>query len=310
MQNKKRLINFKYLQKEKTQEIFTGYLMLLPFLVIIFVFIIYPVIYSFRISFMDFTFLNPSDARWVAFKNYIVLFKDKSFLQSIKNTIKMLSVIVPIQTIISLVLANILNSKLRFKLAFRTIYYLPYITSFVAVGAIMVHLFSKNGIISRFLTFFGFDNVTWYADSRYAFYLVAGIIIWTQIGFYMIIYLSALQDISSTVYEAAQIDGANRFQVFFFITIPLLRYTTLLVLIMGVIATLQVFDLPYVISTTGEALPGSPGGTTLTMVMFLYTQAFRYFNIGRASAAAFIIFVIIFIITIGINSFKYFKKEF
>jgi len=310
MQNKKRLINFKYLQKEKTQEIFTGYLMLLPFLVIISVFIIYPVIYSFRISFMDFTFLNPSDAKWVAFKNYIVLFKDKSFLQSIKNTIKMLSIIVPIQTIFSLVLANILNSKLRFKPAFRTIYFLPYITSLVAVGAIMVHLFSKNGIISRFLTFFGFDNVTWYADYRYAFYLVAGTIIWTQIGFYMVIYLSALQDISSTVYEAAYIDGANRFQIFFFITIPLLRYTTLLVLVMGVIATLQIFDLPYVISTTGEALSGSPGGTTLTMVMFLYTQAFRYFNMGYASAAAFIIFCMIFIITIGINSFKYFKKEF
>ena len=126
----------------------------------------------------------------------------------------------------------------------------------------------------------------------------------------MVIYLSALQDISSTVYEAAYIDGANRFQIFFFITIPLLRYTTLLVLVMGVIATLQIFDLPYVISTTGEALSGSPGGTTLTMVMFLYTQAFRYFNMGYASAAAFIIFCMIFIITIGINSFKYFKKEF
>jgi len=265
---KKRFINFKYLQKEKTKEIFTGYLMLLPFLVIISVFIIYPVICSFRISFMDFTFLNISSAKWIGFRNYIALFKDQSFLQTIKNTIKMLIIIVPVQTIVSLVLANILNSNLRFKPIFRTIYFLPYVTSLVAVGAIMVHLFSKNGIISRFLTFFGFDNVTWYADSRYAFYLVAGTIIWTQIGFYM------------------------------------------LVLVMGVIATLQIFDLPYVISTTGEALPGSPGGTTLTMVMFLYTQAFRYFNIGYASAAAFIIFFIIFIITVGINSFKYFKKEF
>jgi multiple sugar transport system permease protein len=289
-------INF--LKTERAKEVATGYLLLFPFLLIISTLIIFPIIYSFRISFMDFSYLDLAGSRYIFFDNYRELFQDKTFLTSLKNTLKLLVLVVPLQTTISLILANILNLKLKLKGFYRAVFFIPYITSPVAVGAIMVYLFNKGGLFTKFLTNFGLDNVAWYADSRYAFYLIVGIIVWTQIGFYSVIYLSALQNISMNIYEAAWIDGATKSQIFFNITIPLLKPTTFLVLVMGGIATLQIFDQPYIISTTGQALPGSPGDTTLTMVMYLYTQAFRYFKMGYASAAAFIIFLMIFLITI------------
>lgn len=286
------------LKGNKARDMGAGLFFIAPFLLISGIFIFYPIIYSFLISFKDFTFLNPSAAEWVGFDNYTTLLHDETFKTAIWNTGKLLLFVVPLQTVIALILAVVLNSKLKMKSFFRTVFYLPYITSPVAVGAVMVYLFSHNGIVTKFMTHFGLDNVAWYADGRYAFYLIVIIILWTQIGFYTVMYLSGLQGISEDIYEAAKMDGATKVQTFFKITVPLLKPTTFLVLFMGGLATLQIFEQPYVVSTTGGALPGSPGDSTLTMVMFLYTQAFKYYNMGYASAAAFVIFIMIFSITV------------
>ncbi|KGP74476.1 carbohydrate ABC transporter permease [Pontibacillus yanchengensis] len=286
------------ISRTRLKEIGTGVFFMAPFLLIAGIFIFYPILYSLQISFQNFSYLNPSAAEWVGLENYRKLLQDTTFLTAIWNTVKLLIIVLPIQTIISLVLANILNSKIKGKSFFRIVFYLPYITSPIAVGAVMVYLFNQDGLVTRFFTLFGLENVAWYTDGDYAFYLIVLIIIWTQIGFYTVIYLSGLQSIPEDLYEAARIDGASRLQQFLHITVPLLKPTTFLVLFMGGLATLQIFEQPYVVSTTGGALPGSPGDSTLTMVMYLYTQAFKYFEMGYASAAAFIIFVMIFSLTV------------
>jgi multiple sugar transport system permease protein len=284
--------------KREFRENLTGLLLFGPFLLLASTFILYPILYSFFISFKEFSFLNPAAAKWVGLRNYFALFQDSRFLTALWNTVKLVLLVVPAQTIIALLLANVLNSKLKARTFFRTVFYLPYVTSPVAVGAVMIHLFKKNGIATEFFALFGLENVAWFTSGSYAFPLITMVIVWTQIGFYTVIYLGGLQSISPQLYEAASLDGASKFKQFIHITLPLLKPTTFLVLVMGVLATLQIFEQPYVISTSGGALPGSPGDTTLTLVMYLYTQAFRYYEMGFASAAAFVIFTLIFIITL------------
>ncbi|GBE23565.1 lactose transport system permease protein LacF [bacterium BMS3Bbin01] len=206
---------------------------------------------------------------------------------------------VPIQTGIALLLASALNARIRARGFFRTIYFLPYITAPVAVGAIMVVLFQRRGIVTMLLhELVGTPLVTWYARPPYAFILVVFVLIWTQVGFFTVLYLAGLQNIGKDVYEAAAVDGAGARQRFRYVTVPLLRPTSFLVVVIGIIVTLQVFEQPFVLSTTGGALPGSPGDSTLTMVMYLYTEAFRYFDMGIAAAAALVIFVVIVAFTL------------
>jgi len=296
------------LKKSRRREIATGYILLAPFLAIAGMFILYPILYSFTISFREFSFLDPAGARWIGLSNYTDLLRDERFLTAMKNTVMLVLIAVPCQTVIALLLANVLNSpRLRFKGFFRTLYFLPYVTSPIAVGAVMVNLFRRDGPVTSILSTFGFPNVSWHSSGDYAFWLVVFIIVWTQIGFYTVIYLGGLQSISRDIYEAAAIDGANKFQILLRITVPLLKPTSFLVLVMGILATLQIFEQPFVVSTTGGALPGSPGDSTLTMVMYLYTLAFRYFEMGYASAAAFIIFAIIF--TMTLIQFAFFRNK-
>ena len=158
----------------------------------------------------------------------------------------------------------------------------------------MVVLFQRRGIVTMLLhELVGTPLVTWYARPPYAFILVVFVLIWTQVGFFTVLYLAGLQNIGKDVYEAAAVDGAGARQRFRYVTVPLLRPTSFLVVVIGIIVTLQVFEQPFVLSTTGGALPGSPGDSTLTMVMYLYTEAFRYFDMGIAAAAALVIFVVI-----------------
>lgn len=271
---------------------------LLPFIIVSLVFSLIPVIYSLSISFQDFTFLNPANSTFVGLKNYAAVLIEKTFITSLLNTLKYLIAVVPSIIVISLSLAVLLKQKMKLRGFFRSAFYLPYVVSPVAMGVIAVQLFSKYSFLTQFLTRFGLAAVSWHTKAPYAFSLVSIVIVWSQIGFYMVLYLSSLQSIPDELYEASSIDGATAWQKFWYITLPQLRPTTVLVVFMCVLATLQIFDQPYVISTTGLSSPGSPGDTTLSMVMYIYTRAFRYWEMGPASAAAFIVFAIIFIFSI------------
>ncbi len=275
------------------------YLLLVPALVVLGLFQLYPIVYAFIISFKQFNFLEPSAAHWVGLGNYVSLFTHGSFRRAMLNTILLLVTVVPLQTVIGLVIALMLNTRLRAQGLFRTLFFLPYVTPPVAVAAILAYLFTLNGPATLALVHtLHLPNVPWYATAPYAIILVGLTTVWMQAGFYMVLYLAGLQDIPRELYEAATVDGATGWQATRFITLPMLNPTTYLVIVMGIIATLQVFDVPYMISGLGGGVPGGPANSTLTMVMYLYREAFTNFNMGHASAAAFVVFVGIFAFTL------------
>ncbi len=274
------------------------YVFLFPFLCASAVFTFIPVCYSLYISLHEFSFLNVSNSAFVGLENYKDVFSDPVFRKALLNSVKYLFAIVPSLIIISLLLAVLLNSKIKCRAFFRSAFYLPYVVSPVAMGVVAVQLFAKDNFIVQFTKMLGMKGASWHTMAPYAFWLVVIVVVWSQIGFYMVLYLTGLQNIPSELYEASAIDGANKFQQFFRITVPQLSNTTILVLFMTVLNTLQLYDHPYVISSTGLATPGSPGDTTLTMVMYLYNRGFRYREFGPASAAAFIVFCIIFVFTV------------
>jgi len=274
------------------------YVFLLPFLIASVIFTFIPVIYSLSISFLDFTFLNPKNSAFMGIDNYKTVLGDPLFLKSLVNTLKLIIVVVPALLVISILLAVALNAKIKFRSFFRSAFYLPYVVTPVAMGVIAVQLFAKENFIVKALSAIGMDNVSWHTTAPYAFWLVVLVVVWSQMGFYMVLYLNGLQNIPAELYEAAMIDGATVKRRFWHITLPLLKPTTVLVLFMCLLSTLQILDQPYVISTTGNATPGSPGDTTLTMVMYIYNLAFRYRKMGSASAASFIVFLIIFVLSL------------
>lgn len=285
------------------------YLFLLPFLILSGVFTLGPMLYVLGISFQQMSFLNLSNSTFVGMDNYSSILKDEAFSQAIVNNLKLIVLAVPMVICISLGLAVLLNSKIKLKSFFRSAYYFPYIVSPVAMGVIIVQLFAKENFLVRFLAVFGLEEVSWHRAMPYAFGLVVLIIVWSQMGFYMVLYLSGLQNISVEYYEAARMDGAGKWQQFRYITLPLLHHTTYLVVFMCILSILQIFDQPYVISTTGGASAGSPGNGTLTMVMYIYEKAFRYREMGQASAAAFIVFLMIFVVTLVQKLFSGKEKE-
>lgn len=271
-----------------------GIAMVAPFLVLLAAFTLYPILTSLTLSFQEFSYLSPETARFVGLDQYAQLFDDQTFRTALVNTLALLLAVLPAQTLLALLLANILNARLRASGFFRTIYFMPYIAPSVAVAAVMIYLFSRDGIVSGLLHgLLGTGAVAWYADPGYAFWLVAMVMVWTQVGFFTILFLAGLQNIPVDVYEAAALDGAGPVRTLRSITLPLLRPTTFLVVVIGITITLQVFEQPYVISTTGGALAGSPADATLTLVMYLYTQAFRYFHMGLASATALVVLVLV-----------------
>lgn len=276
------------------EEAIAGYLFMLPVLIGLLVFLVGPVIYSFIISFKDFTFLNTDLSKWVGLENYKNILHDKMFHKALWNTLRYTLVVVPIQTILALLLGYFCSQDIKFKTFFRSAYYLPSVTSSVAVTAIFMFLFSGKGLANVFLSNFGFQAKSWFADPKYALPLCMIIAIWTTTGTYMILFMAGITEIPKSLYEAAQVDGATEVQKFTNITLPLLRPTTFFVVVMGLIGALQIFDYSFIISGGN----GGPVDSTLTVVLYLYRKAFSHFEMGYASAIAFILFIIIFILTL------------
>ncbi|MCL6548365.1 MAG: sugar ABC transporter permease [Alicyclobacillus sp.] len=271
----------------------TGYLFLLPALTSLVVFLLGPILFAFYISFQQFSFLDPQDARFVGIQNYVHLFRDPEFLRALRNTTVYSAGVVPVQTALALLLALVVD-RVRGKTFFRIAYYLPTVTSVVAVSVIFVFLFQPNGLLNQFLALFGIQGPNYFNSPTFALPAVMAMAVWSTVGQFMIIYLAGLQDIPSEVYEAAAIDGAGTWATLRYITVPMLRRTTFLIVVMGLIGTFQVFDSVYVISG-GD---GGPLDSTLTVVLDLFNQGFKNMQMGYASAMAFVLFVIILIFTV------------
>lgn len=255
-----------------------------------------PAIKSMHLSFYNYSYITPERAEFVGFDNFVRLFHDKDFLKALQHTFLMVAVVVLLIAVLAFLIAVLLDGNLRGKTFFRTVYYMPNVISSVAVSIFFMYFFVKGGIGSRFFSLFGLKDTTWFTSTKYALFLVIIIYVWQQIGFYMILYISGLQNISAELYEVAKIDGANKAQCIWYITFPLVKPTTYLVITLGMINAFQIFDQIAAISKQSPL--GSPAGSTSTVVTFLYQQSFSYMDMGYGSAAAMVLLAIIFVLSL------------
>lgn len=252
----------------------------------------YPTMRALSLSFYNYNFVKPDASVFVGFANYVRLFQDPDFYEALQHSFVLVAFVVPIQTVVALAVALLLNSNIKGKAFFRTACYLPNNIASFAVTIFFMYFFIKGGIGSKIFTFFGCKDVSWFANGKYALPFVVIVYIWQQIGYYMVIFLSGLQGIPAEIIESARVDGANTWQQITRITIPMIKNTTYLALIFGLINAFQVFDQIKALSRQSPL--GSPSGATSTLITFLYTNSFSYMEMGYGSAAAVILFLIIF----------------
>lgn len=281
----------------KANNIKTVIFFLAPAVSAIFIFFFIPVIAAFIISFTDFdiyTLGDLSTLRFIGFDNYSKLLNDELFWTSLENTFYFVVVAGPLSIAVSLSAALLLNSKLtKFKSLFRLAYFLPVVTTLVAVAIVWRFIYHPNfGILNFFLGLVGINPIDWLGDPFWAMPSIIILAVWKNFGYNMIIFIAGLQNIPDELYEAADIEGANYFQKFRHITLPLLAPTTIFVSIITMIGYFQLFAEPYVMTQ------GGPLNKTLSIVQYMYQEGFRWWNMGYSASIAFVLFVIIFIGTL------------
>ncbi|GGB43804.1 lactose ABC transporter permease [Lentibacillus populi] len=264
----------------------TPWLFLLPSILILGTFLIYPILQAFHWSVLDYKLISGT-GEFVGLENFKELFTDKAFWNALLNTLLFLLIVLPLNIFLPMVLAVLVNQKLRGVTTFRVLYYLPFVTPMV-VGALMWKmLYSQNGMISDFLVKLGiFDSPTnLLVQQGTALVAVAVITVWKGLGYYMIIYLAGLQSLPKGVYESAEIDGASTFQQFRKITVPMLVPSITLVSILTIIAGMKVFD------EIAIATGGGPAGATTTLVIYIYNK-FMSLDVSIASAAGLVLLIL------------------
>jgi len=268
-------------------------LFLAPALGLILVFFLLPVVAALFLSITDFDLYALGDTdniRMVAFQNYGRLLSSAVFWTAMRNTLVFAAVGGPLTVVIALTAAILVNAKTtRFKGLFRTIFFAPVVTTLVAVAIVWRFLYHpKFGLINEVLGWFGVGAVDWLGDPRFAMAAIIILAIWKNFGYTMIIFLAGLQSIPEELYEAARIDGASAWKQFRHITIPMLGPTFALVGIITAIGYLQLFAEPYVMTPNG-----GPLNSTLSVVMYMYQEGFKWWNMGYAAAVAFVLFLVI-----------------
>ena len=268
-----------------------GYLFVAPLIFGLIVFTYGPVLAAFGLSFTKGDYI--STPQWIGLDNYTRLLNEDLFWKSLVNTLYYVVGVVPASLFLSLLLAMAMNQKLRGIVFFRTVFFLPTITSTVAISLMWLWIYNPEfGVLNFLLKQIGLRGPAWLSSPTWAMPAVIIMSIWRGLGYNMLIYLAGLQGIPDVFYEAAEIDGAGRFAKFRHITIPLLSPTTFLLLILGMIGAFQVFEYTYVM--TG----GGPIYSTLTLVLHIYNNAFRNFEMGYASALAYVLFFILLLLTL------------
>ena len=288
------------------REDLTGWAFAAPFVILFGVFLAFPILASFLLSFTSFglrDLANPIGATFVGLKNYIDLLGDAKFWTSLFNTFYFVVVGVPLTLALGLLIANALNRGVtRFRTAFRVGYYLPVITSIVAIAVVWRFLLNPDvGLVNMLLAAVGINGPAWLADPVLAMPSIIAMAVWRNLGFAMVVFLAGLQAIPASLYEAASIDGAGRWQAFRFVTIPMLRPTILFMTVITTIGYLQLFEEPFVMTD------GGPLDKTLSVTMYMYQQGFKFFHQGYASALAYVLFVIV--ATIAFLQFKFLRSD-
>ncbi len=264
-----------------------GLFFILPAFIGTLIFIIIPIMCSFSLSFTNWDLLN--NIEFVGLQNYKEIFLEKEFLQILINTIVYALSTTFFAVIIPLIIASVLNNKIRGAELFKTIYFLPFITPAIVIAIVWSWIFDPNiGLINTLFK----TNLTWLFDTRLAMPVLIFISVWKLIGYNVILFLTGFTTINENIYEAARIDGASEKEIFKNITLPLLKPTIYFVTLITAISSFQVFDLIYVLTS------GGPNDATNVLVYSIYKYAFEYFDIGKSCALAYILFFIIFILAL------------
>ncbi len=268
-----------------------GYLFVAPLILGLLIFTYGPVLAAFFLSFTKGDYI--STPKWIGLGNYQALLNEDLFWKSMQNTLYYVVGVVPAGLLLSLLLALAMNQKLRGIIFFRSIFFLPTITSSVAISLMWLWIYNPEfGVLNFLLKQIGIKGPTWLSSSTWAMPAIIIMSIWRGLGYNMLIYLAGLQGIPEVYYEAAEIDGAGSWAKFRNITLPLLSPTTFMLLILSLIGAFQVFEYTYVM--TG----GGPVYATLTIVLHIYNNAFRSFQMGYASALAYVLFFILLALTL------------
>jgi len=270
-------------------------LFILPGLILLGVFMILPFLMSFGLSFTNQRILSRVPTRFVGFSNYERLFGDDLFFIGLKNNFVFAAIVVPIQTILALGMAMVVNKHLKGVKIFRTAYFMPTVTTMVVVSVVWTFMYNPQGLINNFMqaiTFGNWETIDFLKNSQWAFPAIMIMSVWQGAGFQMLIFLAGLQEIPEMLYEAASIDGANKWRKFWNITLPQLRNTTAFVLISTTILALRLFDQIKIMTN------GGPNNSTYTVILHLYNNGFTKQRVGYASAITVVFFLIVLAISI------------
>jgi multiple sugar transport system permease protein len=277
-----------------------AYAFILPSLFGVVAFLLLPVVLVAGISFFDWELLSPP--KFVGLANYRKLFGDGSIRHSLLVTVYYVLLSIPLQTVLALLLAILLNQRIRGRSLLRALYVVPWMATPVVLGLVWSWVFDpRNGAINAFLATVGVTGPNWLTDSTFAMPAIALVQVWQYAGYNMLFFLAGLQGVPHELYEAAAMDGASTVQRFFGITLPQLRPTTFFVLVTNVIGSFQVFDTVFVMTN------GGPGNATEVLNFKIYQTAFQFFDFGYASALSMLLFLIILVVTLG--QVRYFNKR-
>ena len=270
---------------------FWGYLFILPNFLGFLLFMLVPIIMALVFSFTNYDVISQMD--FVGINNYVGLFTDDQFITSLLNTLWFAVLTVPTGVILALLLAVLFNRQIRGISIFRTFVFIPLITSMVAVSLVWSMLYEDNaGLLNTLLGYVGLGPVHWLTDTNIAMISIAIMSVWKGLGYNMTIFLAGLQGVPGELYEAATIDGATARQKFMKITVPMIAPTTYFVTLMALIGSLQVFDQVWIMTQ------GGPVDATKTVAMYLYQYGFQFYKMGYACAAAYVLFILVFIVSL------------
>jgi ABC-type sugar transport system permease subunit len=264
---------------------------LLPAAIGIFLFAILPIAQAVRISFFDYSLLNPEQIP-VGLENYDRAFKDPVFQVALKNTLLYTVLLVTFQTAAALGLALLLKQQVRGLAFFRSAFFIPVVTSLVVISTVWKLMYNSQGFINGFLRTAGLSPQPFLASADQALLSLVAMSVWKDVGFYMLIFLAGLQAIPLELYESAAIDGASKWQSFGRITLPLLRRPSVFVVVVGTISAFKVFTPVYLMTD------GGPAESTMVIVFYIFRSAFRYFEMGYASAMSVVLIVIVLVLTL------------
>lgn len=267
-----------------------GFLFVLPFVLGVLLFKLFPFVTSFALSFTQFDIIDPP--QWIGLENYRELFGDDPlFRKSLGVTLWFAALAVPLRVGFALFVAHVLNYKLRGINFFRSAFYLPSILGgSIAVAVLWRFIFSKYGLVNLVLVKLGFEPIAWLADEHYSMWTIVLLFTW-QFGSAMVIFLAALQNVPASLYEAAECDGASRWQQFWRITVPLITPVIFFNLIMQMVHAFQEFNGPYLITE------GGPLNSTYVLALHIYEQSFRFFNLGYGAALSWVLLALVAVLS-------------